>query len=70
MSNSKIKTYLFLLGLKSKRNLERDGEKVGIQEKNIAVAVQTVITKKTTIAMKNCFNSKSQSCKLSIFTRC
>lgn len=71
MSNSKIKTYLFLLGLKSKRNLERDGKKVGIQEKNIAVAVQTVITIKTTITIKkNCFNSKSQSCKLSIFTRC
>lgn len=55
MSNSKIKTYLFLLGLKSKRNLERDGKKVGIQEKNIAVAVQTVITIKTTIAIKKLF---------------
>lgn len=72
MSNSKIKTYLFLLGLKSKRNLERDGRKVGIQGKNIAVAIQTVITIKTTIAIKNCFimNAKSQSGKRSIFTRC
>lgn len=43
---------MFLLGFKSKRNLERDGIKVGIQEKNIAVAVQTVITIKTTIAIK------------------